>query len=191
MRTRRGALGAAAVVGLPLAQLIMRPATTSAHALHGDVDAPLPLEAYLVGAALAVGLSFAFAAISDGSPAPERPPGRLRTLPRWTRLGLRGVGLAAWTWVVLQVIAGGDSDAEVPSLILWVFGWVGLALVSALLGPAWTWLDPFSTLHDVGAWLIRRLGRPRASWSASSGSSWWRGLAAGGRWVSSSSPTPS
>ncbi len=160
MRTRRGALGAAAVVGLPLAQLIMRPATTSAHALHGDVDAPLPLEAYLVGAALAVGLSFAFAAISDGSPAPERPPGRLRTLPRWTRLGLRGVGLAAWTWVVLQVIAGGDSDAEVPSLILWVFGWVGLALVSALLGPAWTWLDPFSTLHDLGSWLGRRL-RPR------------------------------
>ena len=214
MRTRRGALGAAAAVGLPLAQLIMRPATTSAHALHGDVDAPLPLEAYLVGAALAVGLSFAFAAISDGSPAPERPPGRLRTLPRWTRLGLRGVGLAAWTWVVLQAIAGGDSDAEVPSLILWVFGWVGLALVSALLGPAWSWLDPFSTLHDLGSWLGRRLrracapgsapagasslasrawrpGRPRASWSASSGSSWWRGLAAGGRWVSSSSPTPS
>ena len=42
------------------------------------------------------------------------------------------VGLAAWTWVVLQAIAGGQSDAEVASLILWVFGWVGLALVSAL-----------------------------------------------------------
>jgi hypothetical protein len=158
MRTRRAALGAAAVVGLPLAQLLMRPATTAAHALHGDVDAPLPLEAYLVGAAIAVGLSFAFVAISDGSPAPERPPGRLRTLPRWAPLGLRAVGLAAWTWVVLQAIAGGDSDAEVASLILWVFGWVGLALVSALLGPAWSWLDPFSTLHDLGAWLGRRLG---------------------------------
>ena len=216
MRTRRGALGAAVVVGLPLAQLLMRPATTSAHALHGDVDAPLPLEAYLVGAAIAVGLSFAFVAISDGTPAPERPPGRLRTLPRWTRLGLRAVGLAAWTWVVLQAIAGGDSDAEVASLILWVFGWVGLALVSALLGPAWSWLDPFSTLHDLGSWLGRRLGlrapdrrlglrsrrewhghlawrpgRPPASWSASSGSSWWQGWAAGGRLASSSSPTPS
>ena len=50
--------------------------------------------------------------------------------------------LAAWSWVVLQAIAGGDSDAEVASLILWVFGWVGLALVSALLGPAWTLAGP-------------------------------------------------
>ena len=155
--------GAAMLVGLPLAGLLVLPVTASAHALHGDVDAPLPLVAYLVGAAIAVGLSFIFVVLSDGSPPPERPPGRLRTLPTWARLGLRALGLGAWTWVGLQTIAGGDSDAEVASLILWVFGWVGLALVSALLGPAWSWLDPFSTLHDMGAWLSRRLGmRTRA-----------------------------
>ena len=157
MRTRRGAIGTA-IAGLPIVTLLTLPVPASAHALHGDVDAPLPLAAYLVGAAIAVGLSFVFVAISDGRPAPERPPGRLRTVPRWARLGLRAVGLAAWTWVVLQTIAGGDSDAEVASLILWVFGWVGLALVSALLGPAWSWLDPFSTLHDLVSWLGRRLG---------------------------------
>ena len=157
MRTRRGAIGTA-IAGLPIVTLLALPVPASAHALHGDVDAPLPLAAYLVGAALAVGLSFVFVAISDGRPVPERPPGRLRTVPRWARLGLRAVGLAAWTWVVLQTIAGGDSDAEVASLILWVFGWVGLALVSALLGPAWSWLDPFSTLHDLVSWLGRRLG---------------------------------
>jgi hypothetical protein len=144
-------------VALPLAGLLLLPAAANAHALHGDVDAPLPLAAYLFGAAIAVGLSFVFVAISDGSPPPERPPGRLRTLPTWARLGVGALGLLAWTWVVLQTVAGGNSDAEVASLILWVFGWVGLALVSALLGPAWSWLDPFSTLHDVGAWLVRRL----------------------------------
>ena len=32
------------------------------------------------------------------------------------------------------------SDAAVASTILWVYGWIGLALVSALLGPAWAWL---------------------------------------------------
>ena len=81
MRTRRGAIGTA-VAGLPIATLLTLPVPASAHALHGDVDAPLPLAAYLVGAAIAVGLSFVFVAISDGSPAPERPPGRLRTVPR-------------------------------------------------------------------------------------------------------------
>ena len=157
MRTRRGAIGTA-VAGLPIATLLTLPVPASAHALHGDVDAPLPLAAYLVGAAIAVGLSFVFVAISDGSPAPERPPGRLRTVPRWARLGLRAVGLAAWSWVVLQTLTGGDSDAEVASIVLWVFGWVGLAVVSALLGPAWSWLDPFSTLRDLVSWLGRRLG---------------------------------
>ena len=70
---------------------------------------------------------------------------------------------------MLQTIIGGASDAEVASLILWVFGWVGLALVSALLGPVWRWLDPFSTLHRPGvgpsprAWRLGAPGRWRAA----------------------------
>jgi hypothetical protein len=70
---------------------------------------------------------------------------------------LRLVGLVAWLWVVAQTVAGGSSDAEVASLLLWVFGWVGLALVSALLGPLWSWLDPFSSLYDIGGAIVRRL----------------------------------
>ena len=56
---------------------------------------------------------------------------------------------------MLQAIAGGSSDADVASLFLWTFGWVGLAMVSALLGPAWSWLDPFTTLHDLGSRALR------------------------------------
>lgn len=144
--------------GLALLLTLSVAAPVGAHALHGDVDAPLPFWAYIIGAAVAVALSFAFVAISDGSPEPEPKPGRLRTLPRIARWILRLLGLAAWLWVVLQTIAGGESDAEVASLLLWVYGWVGLALVSSLLGPAWSWLDPFSTLHDIGAALVRPLG---------------------------------
>ncbi|MFL5679786.1 MAG: hypothetical protein ACJ77B_04225, partial [Chloroflexota bacterium] len=36
--------------------------------------------------------------------------------------------------------------------------WVGVAMVSAFIFPIWRWLDPFSTLHDTGAWILRRLG---------------------------------
>jgi hypothetical protein len=57
-----------------------------------------------------------------------------------------------------QGIAGGSSSANVATLFLWVYGWVGIALISALLFPIWHWLDPFSTLYDIGAWIVRRLG---------------------------------
>ncbi len=40
-------------------------------------------------------------------------------------------------------------------MFLWIYGWVGVAIVSAFIGPIWTWLDPFSTLHDLGAAALR------------------------------------
>jgi len=146
------------VVGSAVAMLLLIVAPASAHTLDGDIDAPLPFVAYLVGAAIAVGLSFVFVNLGDDRAAPEPEPGRVRTLPRPLRWSLRAIGLAAWLWVVLQLLAGGTSDAEVGSLLLWVFGWIGLALVSALIGPAWAWLDPFTTLHDLIAAIFRPSG---------------------------------
>ena len=139
--------------------LMMLAATpAAAHTLQGDVDAPLPFAAYLAGAALAVALSFVFVTLGDDRPAPEPEPGRIRTLWRPVRWLLRAVGLLAWLWVVAQAIAGGTSDAAVGSLILWVYGWIGLALVSALLGPAWAWIDPFTTIYDLIAAIMRPTG---------------------------------
>ena len=154
MRVSRTLHAAGLAAGLAL--LTAMPA--SAHMLHGDVDAPLPFAVYLAGAALAVGLSFVFVALGDDRPEPEAPPGRIRTLWRPVRWLLRLTGLLAWLWVVAQTIAGGTSDADVASLLLWVFGWVGLALISALLGPAWAWLDPFTTLYDTIAAIFRPTG---------------------------------
>jgi hypothetical protein len=68
------------------------------------------------------------------------------------------VGITAWAWIIAQGIAGGSSDAAVAGLFLWVYGWVGVAILSALVFPAWEWLDPFATLHDAGAWVLRRIG---------------------------------
>jgi len=147
--------------------LLLAAVPANAHALHGNVDAPLPFAAYLVGAAIAVALSFVFVALGDDRPEPEPEPSRELTVWRPLRWLLRLLGLVAWLWVAAQAIAGGTSDAEVASLLLWVFGWVGLALLSALLGPAWAWLDPFSTLYDLLAAMLRplRLRLPgRAPW---------------------------
>ena len=64
---------------------------------------------------------------------PRRASGRF---PRWARAALRTLGVVAWLWIIVQVlVVGGSSDADVSSLFLWVYGWVGLALVSAFVGP--------------------------------------------------------
>lgn len=133
------------------------PAAASAHALSGRLESPLPLVVYLAGAAIAVGLSFAVVMFFDVAARP-RPPGPARAVPRWLRASLRIVGIAAWLWIVVQHIVGGSSDADVSSLFLWVYGWVGLAMVSALVAPVRAWLNPFATLFDIGAWLVRRAG---------------------------------
>lgn len=140
-----------------LAVLALAPSPVAAHSLIGRLNSPLPLAVYLAGAAMAVALSFGFLILRD-----VRPPSSLVTrrvvAPRWIVVACRVLGLVAWLWIVAQVIVGGSSGTGVGFLFLWVYGWVGLAIVSALVGPVWTWLDPFATLFDIGAALLRRLG---------------------------------
>lgn len=140
-----------------LSAMIAAPAPVAAHSLIGRLDSPLPLVVYLVGAGLAVALSFAFVMLRDASPGPA-PRRSSIVVPRAVVVGLRATGLFAWVWIVAQTIVGGSSDADVASLFLLVYGWVGVAMVSAFLGPVWTWLDPFTTLFDIGAAVARRLG---------------------------------
>jgi hypothetical protein len=81
-----------------------------------------------------------------------------RIPPRWLRWLLRAIGLLGWLWIVAQGIAGGNGAGDVTTLFLWVYGWVGIAALSAFVGPVWHWLDPFTTLHDLGAGVLGRLG---------------------------------
>lgn len=146
------ALAAASVLLLAL------PGAVTAHTLGEQYQAPLPLIAYVLGAAIAVAMSFAFVILREPAGLDEPPRPQRRKVPAWLRLVLRLTGLLAWLWIVAQAIAGGSGQADVASLFLWVYGWVGVALVSALLGPVWSWLDPFSSLHMGLTWLGRRLG---------------------------------
>ncbi len=152
-RQRRIAL-AAPVVG---AVLFAAPVGVLAHSLSNTYQSRLPLIVYLAGAAIAVGLSFAFLLVADvRAEPPVLPAGRVP--PRWLRLLLRAIGLIGWIWVVAQGIVGGSSAGDVTTLFLWVYGWVGMAMLSAFVGPVWHWLDPFTTLHDLGAAVLDRLG---------------------------------
>jgi len=149
---RRSAL----VAVVPLLALTA-PAIVAAHGLDATYQSRLPLAVYLAGAAGTVALSFAFVLLRDLRAAPP-VVGRALLPPAWLCGVLRAIGLVAWLWIVAQGVIGGSSDADVGTLFLWVYGWVGLALVSAFIGPAWHWLDPFSTLHGLGATGLRAAG---------------------------------
>jgi len=146
--------GAAAALA---AALLALPGAALGHQLTGPFESPIPLGVYLAGAATAVGLSFAFVFLRDvpgfgrGDPTP-------RPVPRLLRGALRAAGLVGVAWILAQGAVGGTSEADVSRLFLWTYGWVGLALVSAFVGPAWAWLDPFSTIHDLGAAALRVAG---------------------------------
>ena len=157
------ALARATALALGLAFVL--PSAVAAHTLNATYTSRLPLAVYLVGAAATVGLSFAFVIVRDvraAVPPVEEVVGSLP--PVWIRYPLRVIGLVGWAWIIAQGIAGGTSDGDVATLFLWVYGWVGLAIVSAVIGPAWQFLDPFSTLHDLGAAVLR--GSHLRGWAA-------------------------
>jgi hypothetical protein len=159
-RAARRAARALAALAAPLA-LYLAPQPVLAHQLNERYQAPLPLIVYVAGAAFAVAMSFVFVMLRN-APAPrdatataEKPA---RRVPPWLRYGLQAVGLIAWVWVVVQTFTGGVGDGDVSSLFLWVYGWVGVALLSALLGPVWAWLNPFATIHQLLSAAAARVG---------------------------------
>lgn len=147
-----------AATGAAVAIALLAPSVALAHTLNDRYQAPLPLIIYVAGAALAVAMSFAFVILRNSPPPTERAEAQPRTVPRWLLGLLSAIGLVAWIWIVAQTLFGGTGDGDVASLFLWVYGWVGLALVSAFVGPAWSWIDPFSTLHRLLGSLGARLG---------------------------------
>lgn len=154
-RTRLTLLSGA--VGGP-ALLLAWPGVALAHSLGERYAAPLPLLAYVGGAALAVAMSFGFIMLRNAPAPTTEVSGTVRSVPRWLRLTLQAIGLIGWLWIVIQSLAGGAGDGDVASLFLWVYGWVGLALISALGGPIWSWIDPFSTIHSILGAIAGRLG---------------------------------
>ncbi len=156
-RARAVVAAVASIAGVAVVALAA-PAAMLAHSLNATYTSRLPLAIYLAGAAATVALSFIFVLVRDVRA--ERPQvdddGALPRAP--IRLGLRAIGLLAWLWIVVQGILGGSSDAEVTTLFIWVFGWVGVGMASAIVGPVWHFLDPFSALYDLGAAATRRAG---------------------------------
>ncbi|MFE0750187.1 hypothetical protein [Gordonia sp. NPDC058843] len=135
-----------------------------AHGLGGSEYLPVPLTAVLIGGAWALTISFAVIAFAWRTPRYGRADAG-RQLPswvtstvdnRWVRGVLSGIAVALTAWLIAAAF-GPDTDENPLPGAFYVLLWVGLPVLSALLGPVWRLLSPVRTVLRM----IRRLTGPR------------------------------
>lgn len=126
-----------------------------AHGIGGRGDLPIPFWLALYGAGIAVALSFALLGLLWPKPRltgdeAGRPLRRLEAVVDSAafRAVLRGLVLAVSAFVTLVAIAGpDDSVANLGPWMLYIVFWVGIVVVSLLLGPVWRVVNPLRTVH--------------------------------------------
>jgi hypothetical protein len=120
-----------------------------AHGVGSVYESPIPVAAYLGGAAGAVLASFGVQIFSTARPqaAQERKIAG-ETVARSITGALRVAGVVG---LVLTLASGAIAGDESPlaALLFWVGLVVGVAFLSAVLAGAWAAADPWATLEDV------------------------------------------
>ena len=125
-----------------------------AHGVGSREDLPLPFDLLLIGAGLALAISFVALGVLWKQPRLRRTDGRL--LPPALALALdspfvRGVfavlSLALTAWVLVSLVFGKDDANNPVPYVVYDWLWVGLGLLSMVLGPIWRVLNPVRYLH--------------------------------------------
>ena len=155
-----------AMSGLLVAGTVLASSSPAwAHGLGGSSDLPLPLWLFAYGAAAALVISFVALGVFwpqarfEGGPA-----GVALVAPRnGLAVGLaaagRAIGLGLFAVVFAAAAFGSRETAEnLAPVFVYVVFWVGMILVSSLVGDVWRVLNPFDTL----AALIQRVRRSRS-----------------------------
>jgi hypothetical protein len=125
-----------------------------AHGVGSREDLPLPFHLLLIGAGLALVVSFVALGALWKQPRLRREDGRL--LPMSLALALDSVAvrglfviasLAITGWTLVALVLGKDNaNNPVPSVV-YVWLWVGLAFISMVFGGIWRLVNPVRWLH--------------------------------------------
>jgi hypothetical protein len=150
----------------------------AAHGIGGRLDLPVPIWLFVYGAAAAVIISFvALGALWKWPRLEEDPPGR--SLPGWMQRVLTGpvpnavfrtISVVAFLVVIVAAGSGQDSAAlNLAPVFVFVWFWVGLAFIHALLGNWWATLSPWDTIAralGIGERPRREFPRAIGAWPA-------------------------
>jgi hypothetical protein len=124
------------------------------HGIASRHDLPLPFGFVLVGAGLALALSFVVLLLAWRQPRftdlrGRALPGLTRVVDHpATRLVARLLMLLVYAWAGLALMAGQDLLTNPVFGFVFVWVWVGLVPISLLLGGFWRATNPLRTIHD-------------------------------------------
>ena len=125
-----------------------------AHGMGGRVDLPVPRGLFVFGAATALIVSFVALAVLWPEPRLEgRRPRRVRTawlvwltsnhIVKWV---VRTAGLVAFVVTTLAAFRPAGTNQTIAPVMVFVWFWVGLAVLQAVFGDIWATLSPWDTL---------------------------------------------
>ncbi|MGC5012944.1 hypothetical protein ACLQ2R_19450 [Streptosporangium sp. DT93] len=136
-----------------------------AHGIGGRQDLPIPFAAALIGAILALLVSFAAlgalwteprlgTGVRHPRPLPS-PVQRVVSARAWPWFW-RAAGLVAAAYFCVGLLFGPDRVENPTAGVFYVLFWVGLVPLSLLFGPVWPVLNPLRTLHLLACRALRR-----------------------------------
>jgi hypothetical protein len=140
-------------VALTALACLIAASPAAAHGIGGRGDLPISKGLFIWGAVLAVAVSFAAVAMLWVEPwMPRHAIGK--PFPAWTRTAqavlspvLRVVGLAFFSLTLVAAWAGSsDSFQNFAPVFVYVWFWVGVLWLSAVIGGIWRSLNPWDTL---------------------------------------------
>jgi hypothetical protein len=165
----RRALAAAAAA----AAALLLPPAAAAHGIGGVRDQPVPIWRVYYGAAIVLVVSFVALGALWSKPVLDRAAdGRLLPKPVQrvllsdaVTLALRALGVALFAVVWLSAAIGSENAFQnlAPTFVYVVF-WLGVPLLSALLGNVWRVLNPWRTAAELVERLRRTEPRPYPDW---------------------------
>ncbi len=142
--------------------------TPLAHGIGGVRDLPVPDSFFFAGAAIVLVVSFFALGVLWQKPELEkRSGGSLLSraldrvlLSRALRVLVQAVSVLLLVVTLWAALWGSPIPLEnfAPTFILVIF-WLGVPLLSVLLGNVWSVLSPWRAIADVSVWLLERGGR--------------------------------
>jgi hypothetical protein len=160
---------AAALVAAVAAAMLAVPATAAAHGLVGRADLPIP--AWLFGWAAAVVLIVSFAALATLWQTPKlEGDERFRPLPEWLSFTLVNPATEAFAGIVGVFLLGvtiwaGLAGVQSPQAnfaptFVYVIFWVGLVLLSILVGDIFRAFNPWRAIARFAGAIATRVSGP-------------------------------
>lgn len=171
-RSRGGGAAAALLVSL-------QASPAAAHAFGARYELPVPLTLCLLAAGATVLLTFVMAALymkTAASPAADRSPRPAESGYSFAT-PLRSLASITAMLVFILLLAFGFWGPQAPEsnvvpTLVWIVWWVGMPMISALLGDVWRFFSPWEVVHDAIRYLRKadRAGaRSSTTWPRSLG----------------------